>query len=213
MSRLQPPLAEMSCDSQKRDDSTRDKDEKLIPLSPGMDWWNLGECLSQGDAASHSKPASGILKSGSNVLQASCIQKTKSLQLFCTKNYFSLVLSSKLDLQVLPYFLTVSETLCVNYLRKQENIAGSLDAATLEDFPFASYKFTAFASKNILLYYLHFRNILGQSRMKASFCQALYIVMGRQFPFLWIQLYSWSCTTGQHWPTGPNPSQSIHGHS
>jgi len=91
---------------------------------------------------------------------------------------------------VLPYFLTVSDTECVNDFREQENIAGSLDPATCEDFPFASYKFTDFASKNILLHYLHFCNILDQSRMKASFCQALYIVTGRQSPFLWIQLYS-----------------------
>lgn len=43
--------------------------------------------------------------------------------------------------------LTVSETVCVNDLWKQESIAGSLDAAVCEDFPFASYKFAAFASK------------------------------------------------------------------
>lgn len=39
---------------------------------------------------------------------------------------------------MLPCFITVSEMVCVNDLGKQENIAGSLDAATREDFPFAS---------------------------------------------------------------------------
>lgn len=48
---------------------------------------------------------------------------------------------------MLPCFITVSEMVCVNDLGKQENIAGSLDAATREDFPFASLKFTAFVSK------------------------------------------------------------------
>lgn len=105
--------------------------------------------------------------------------RTQSLKLFCTNNYFSLVLGCKLGLKGLPYFPTASETVCVNDLWKQESIAGSLDAAMCEDFPFASYKLAAFASKNTLLYYLYFSNILDQSRMKASFCQAPYIVTGK----------------------------------
>lgn len=54
MSKLQPPLAEMSCDSQKGDDSNRVKDEKLIPFPPVVDWRNLGVSLSQEDVALHS---------------------------------------------------------------------------------------------------------------------------------------------------------------
>lgn len=67
--------------------------------------------------------------------------RIQSLKLFCTNNYFFLLLSCKSGLKGLPYFL------CVNDLWKQDSIAGSLDAAVREDFPFASCKFTAFASK------------------------------------------------------------------
>lgn len=124
----------------KGDDYTRDKNEKLISFSLTVDCWNLGECLSQWDTTSCSKTVSDVLKAAV-MLSKSDAYRIQSLMLLCTNNYFFLLLSCKLGLKGLPYFL------CVNDLWKQDSIAGSLDAAVHEDFPFASYKFTAFASK------------------------------------------------------------------
>lgn len=64
--------------------------------------------------------------------------RIQSLKLFCTNNDFFLLLDCKLGLKGLLYFLTVSETVCVNDLWKQESITGSLDAAARDDFPLAS---------------------------------------------------------------------------
>lgn len=73
--------------------------------------------------------------------------RIQSLKLFCTNTYFSLLFGCKLGLKGLPYFLTVSETVRVNDLCKQESIASFTGCCSAWGFSTCFSKFTAFASK------------------------------------------------------------------